>query len=198
MSDRTDALVADAHTAVAVLKATTVANKEAALTAFVASALATHAAVKASRGGAVRLAALNKEAGVGYGSPAAVGFHAVTGHVLSLPVGEVDEDNPLPSPTGLQALVKKVGQEVSKEVLKTTRTQAAAVLALEAAKAPTTLADHLAKARKALEDAAVLRVSGAEYDQAAQEEVDVILAALDLVVAPQTVTVSKQAEVVAA
>ena len=55
-----------------------------------------------------------------------------------------------------------------------------------------------AAARKALEDAAVLRVSGAEYDQAAQEEVDVILAALDLVVAPQTVTVSKQAEVVAA
>lgn len=161
MSTRIDTLVAEAHTAVATLKATTAANRESALAAFVASATATYALVKASpKGGASRLAAVNKEAGVGYTSSAAVGFHAVTGQVLSLPEGEVDPDNPLPSPTAIQALVKKVGQEKSKDILKGARTQAAAVAGFKAADSGPKIEDLVKGARLQVEKAVTAFVTG--------------------------------------
>lgn len=186
MSARIDALLADAHRAVATLKATTAANKEAALAAFVASALATHAVVKASpKGGATRLAALNKEAGVGYGSPAAVGFHAVTGQVLSLPEGEVDDDNPLSSPTAIQALVKKVGQEKSKEILRTARTQVAVAKALKAAVQPDSPEALLKAARKKVEDATVaLAALKIALSDEARQEADEIVALIDALIDP--------------
>lgn len=185
MSARIDALLADAHRAVATLKATTANGKEANLAAFVASALATHAVVKASKGGASRLAALNKEAGVGYGSPAAVGFHAVTGQVLSLPEGEVDDDNPLSSPTAIQALVKKVGQEKSKEILRTARTQVAVAKALKAAVQPDSPEALLKAARKKVEDATVaLAALKVALSDEARQEADEIVALIDALIDP--------------
>ena len=185
MSARIDALVADAHRAVATLKATTVANKEAALDAFVASALATAAVVKASKGGAVRLAALNKEAGVGYGSPAAVGFHAVTGQVLALPVGEIDDDNPLPSPTAIQSLVKKVGQTESKEILRKARTQVAAAAALRAATPDAEVAALVKAARLQVEKAVTAYVKrDTALTDAERNEIRDLLATIDNLVAP--------------
>ena len=185
MSARIDALVADAHRAVATLKATTVNGKEANLAAFVASALATAAVVKASKGGAVRLAALNKEAGVGYGSPAAVGFHAVTGDILGLPEGEIDPETSFPSPTAIQSLVKKVGQTESKAILKGKRTQAAVVAALQAAVPDPEVAALVKAARAQVEKAVVAFVArGTDLSDQERNEIRDLLAAVDNLVAP--------------
>jgi hypothetical protein len=185
MSARIDALLADAHTAVVTLKATKTAAGEASLAAFVASALATAAAVKASKGGASRLAAMNKEAGVGYGSPAAVGFHAVTGTVLAMPEGDIDPERPFPSPTAIQTLVKKVGQERAKEILKGKRDQASVVYALQAAVEPDSVESILKAARKKVEDALVaFHAKGQPLDDAARQEASEIVAQIGALIDP--------------
>jgi hypothetical protein len=195
MSARTVALLAAAADATAVLKAATVHNREDEDRLFAESALATAEFLKA-RGSGAALAEANAERKSGYGSPAAVQYHGLAGTVLGLPDGGFDG-----TAKSVQTKVKAIYQvdaDLARAIVKRSKTIQGAVDALADAKPATTLADHLAKARKALENAAELRVAGAEYDQAAQDEVAVILAALDLVVAPQTVTVSKQAEAVAA
>jgi hypothetical protein len=190
MSARIDALLADAHAAVATLKATTVANREENAAAFVASALATAAVVKASKGGASRLADLNKKAGVGYGSPAAVGYHAVTGMVLALPEGEIDPERPFPTPTGIQSLVKKVGQEESKAILKGKRDQASVVYALQAAVEPDSVESILKAARKKVEDAVVaLAARGDSLTPEERAEVDEILAQVGTLIDPDQAVV---------
>ena len=195
MSARTAALLAVAAAATAVLKAAAVATREDEDRPFAESALATAEFLKA-RGSGAALAEANAERKSGYGSPAAVQYHGLTGTVLGLPDGGFEG-----TAKSIQTKVKAIYQvdaDLARAIVKRSKTIQGAVDALVDAKPATTLADHLAKARKALENAAELRVAGAEYDQAAQDEVAVILAALDLVVAPQTVTVSTVAEVVAA
>lgn len=101
--------------AFAALAATKHASKAANTAAFRASALATFTAVSEGRGAAAALAAANKEAGVGYGSDAAVGFHALTGQWLTLPVVEGEK---VPSAESVQAQIKKAGQKKVKAILK--------------------------------------------------------------------------------
>lgn len=195
MSATTDALLATAAARTAEMKAAAEQARADADALFAESAVATAAYLKA-RGSAARLAEVNKDRKSGYGSPAAVVYHGLTGTVLGLPDGGFDG-----TAKSVQTKVKAIYQfdaDLARTIIKRSKTIQGAVDALADAKPATTLADHLAKARKALENAAELRVAGAEYDQAAQDEVAVILAALDLVVAPQSVTVSQQAEVVAA
>ena len=195
MSARTAALLAAAADATASLKAAAVANREDEDRLFAESALATAEFLKA-RGSGAALAEANAERKSGYGSPAAVQYHGLAGTVLGLPDGGYEG-----TAKSVQTKVKAIYQidaDLARAIVKRSKTIQGAVDALADAKPATTLADHLAKARKALENAAELRVAGAEYDDAARQEMDVILAAIDLVVAPQTVTVSQQAEVVAA
>ena len=196
MSARTAALLAAAADATASLKSAAVANREDENRLFAESALATAEFLKA-RGSGAALAEANAERKSGYGSPAAVQYHGLAGTVLGLPDGGYEG-----TAKSVQTKVKAIYQidaDLARAIVKRSKTIQGAVDALADAKPATTLADHLAKARKALENAAELRVAGAEYDDAARQEMDVILAAIDLVVAPQTVTVSQQAaEVVAA
>ena len=195
MSARTAALLAAAADATASLKAAAVANREDEDRLFAESALATAEFLKA-RGSGAALAEANAERKSGYGSPAAVQYHGLTGTVLGLPDGGFEG-----TAKSVQTKVKAIYQfdaDLARAIVKRSKTVQGAVDALADAKPATTLADHLAKARKALENAAELRVAGAEYDDAARQEMDVILAAIDLVVAPQSVSLSQQVEEVAA
>jgi hypothetical protein len=195
LSATTDALLATAAARTAEMKSAAEQARADADVLFAESAVATAAYLKA-RGSAARLAEVNKDRKSGYGSPAAVVYHGLTGNVLGLPDGGFDG-----TAKSVQTKVKAIYQfdaDLARAIVKKAKTVQDAVDALTEAKPATTLADHLAKARKALEDAAEFRVNGAEYDDAARQEMDVILAAIDLVVAPQSVTVSQQAEVVAA
>lgn len=192
MSDRTDALRAAAANAVLAMRENEVVHREVADDLFVKSAHATAEYLKA-RGSAAALADVNKERKAGYGSPAAVQYHGLTGNVLGLPNGGYEG-----TAKAVQTKVKAIYQvdaDLARAIVKKAKTVKDAVDALADAKPATTLADHLAKARKALENAAELRVAGAEYDAPAQDEVAVILAALDLVVAPASVTVADREEV---
>jgi hypothetical protein len=184
----TDALLAAAADRTAVMKQAAEQARADADALFAESALATAAYLKA-RGSAARLADVNKERKSGYGSPAAVQYHGLTGQVLALPADGYEG-----TAKAVQTKVKAIYQvdaDLARAIVKKARSIQGAVDALADAKPGTTLADVLATARKALEDAAERRVGGAEYDQAAQDEVAVILAALDLIVAPRVVTVSE-------
>lgn len=195
MSATTDALLAVAADRTAAMKAAADQARDNADVLFAQSATATAEYLKA-RGSATRLAEVNKERKSGYGSPAAVVYHGLTGTVLGLPDGGFEG-----TAKSVQTKVKAIYQfdaDLARSIVKKAKTVQDAFDALAAAIPAVTLADHLAKARKSLEDAAEMRVGGAEYDQAAQDEVAVILAALDLVVAPQSVTVSQQADAVVA
>lgn len=176
MTANTDALIHAAAAATANLKATQVGNREAEQQAFIESALATHLAVKSSKNGASRLAEINKAAKVGYGSPAAVGYHAVTGQFLSLPEGEWETD--APSAKSVQTLVKKVGQVEAKAILAKAKTQAAAFVRLTEAVKPEPL-DLV----KTLEEALVL-VSQVEearlLGNALPAEADAVIASIRL------------------
>lgn len=187
MSARTDALRSAAADAVAAVKAAAAANREIEDDLFRESALATSEYLKA-RGSAAALAEVNKERKSGYGSPAAVQYHGLTGNLLALPDGGYEG-----TAKSVQTKVKAIYQvdaDLARSIVKKAKDIASAVDALADAKPATTLADHLAKARKALENAAELRVLGEAYDTDAQDEVAVILAALDLVVAPDRVIVT--------
>jgi hypothetical protein len=84
MSATTDALLAAAADRTAVMKQAAEQARADADALFAESALATAAYLKA-RGSAARLADVNKERKSGYGSPAAVQYHGLTGQVLALP-----------------------------------------------------------------------------------------------------------------
>lgn len=192
MSARTDALRTSAANAIAAMRAADQDHREVADELFATSALATAEYLKA-RGSANALADINKERKAGYGSPAAVLYHGLTGQVLALPDNGYEG-----TAKSVQTKVKAVYQvdaDLARSIVKRAKSIQGAVEALADAIPAKTLADHLARARKALEDAAELRVAGAEYDEPSQDEVAVILAALDLVVAPAKVTVADREEV---
>jgi hypothetical protein len=113
-------LFAEATAAALAFKATRTANKEAAESAFRTSALATYNALAGKQAAsAKKLAEANKAAGAGYGSPAAVGFHSLTGRALThLSPATDDDGNEMPfSAQRLQTLIKKVGQETAKALI---------------------------------------------------------------------------------
>ena len=174
MSANTDALINSAAAATANLKATQVGSKEAIEQAFIESALATFLAVKSSKNGASRLTEINKAAKVGYGSPAAVGYHAVTGQYLSLPEGEFDGD--LPSAKSIQTLVKKVGQVDSKAIIGKAKSQAVAFTRLTEAVKPEEfdILKALEAARDLISEAEDSRLRG----NALPSEADAVIASI--------------------
>lgn len=182
-------LIATATRATAAIKATKAANKEAVETAFIDSALATWAVVKASpKGGATRLAEVNKSAGVGYGSVAAVGYHAVVGQYLTLAEGDWDETGEV-SAQRVQAIVRKVGQETAKAIVKKARNRAAAFEALtNAVDGEVDILKVLKAALKQLSLAEQARLEGNALPQGADEIVQQIASALDNVALGATPT----------
>lgn len=193
MTTNIDALVAAASASNAALVAVKADNKATAEAAFIQSAKDTWAVVKASpRGGAARLAAVNKDAGVkGYTSEAGIGYHAVTGFILTLPEGEVGEDG-LPTAPAIQSLVRKVGTKPAREIAKAAKTQAKAVLALKAAVEPDSVEDILKiTARKATDAAAAFVGQGDEatLSDKARSLIDDIVLALNTLLEPEQVVV---------
>jgi len=189
MSAQTEALLVVAADATAAVKAAAASNRLDEDVLFTKSAIATAAYLKA-RGSASRLAEANKARKSGYGSDAAVHYHGLTGTLLALP----DAGGYEGTAKSVQTKVKAVYQfdtKLAREIVRKAKDLQSAVDALIDAKPATTLAEHLTKARKALETAAEMRIAGAEYDEPSQDEVAVILAALDIVVAPRVVTVTE-------
>jgi hypothetical protein len=113
-------LFARATLAALLFKNTKSANREAAEAAFRESAVATYNALAGkSAKSASKLAEANKAAGAGYGSPAAIGFHSMTGRALTHLSAPVDEDGNEGtfSAQRIQTLIKKVGQETAKRLI---------------------------------------------------------------------------------
>ena len=171
MSNNTESLIAAATIACGQIKAVKESNKEAAEIVFIESALATHAATR-TKGSAAKLAASNKAAGVGYGSEAAVNFHALTGAFLLL-----DNEDFEGSASSIQTLIKKVGQVESKAIIAKAKTQDIAAERL--ASAVSTEVDIVKELKKAL-----LAVSNAEQARlegnALPTEADEIVASIRL------------------
>lgn len=168
-------LLTTATTATAALHAVGVDAKEAKEAAFRASAIATAAALN---GGveAKALAAANKALGSGYGSPAAVGFHAVTGDFLAL---EADFEGAAQS---VQNRIKTVGQPVAKAILKKSKDkgQADAVtrLDIKIAALEVDIVKVLTAALKTVQKAEEARVGGAPLPADAVGVIESITAAL--------------------
>lgn len=171
-------IIAAATAATARIKAVSADAKAAKDEAFRESALTTFTALKARGVTAEKIAESNKTAGVGYGSPAAVGYHALTGEVLSKPEG--DFEDAAPSAQAIQTLVKKVGQKVAKEVVKKSKTQADAVANLTDAVDPEVdITKVLKAALKAVQSAEQARLEGNPLPGDAEPVVESILTALN-------------------
>lgn len=180
------AAAAAATAALASLKSNTKADIE---LAFRKSALATCEYVIVAKGKALDLAKANKEAGSGYGSDAAVGFHSLTGLWLSLPIDEdgdwATEDGDEPTAQRVQSLIKKIGQPKAKSILnkKGTNAQRAFASIAEAADAlPVDLSKLLKAAAKAVAQVEAARLAGADLPEDAMTAIDSISLALHNVV----------------
>lgn len=180
MSANTAALLAAATAATAALHTTKTANKAALADAFTTSAIATHAAIS-GRVSAAKLAEANKAAGIGYGSPAAVGYHALTGSVLLLPVTVDADGNETGAVSGqkVQTLIKKVGQETAKQIIKKAKTQADAADRLADAVVETVdILKELEKAVVACQNAENQRLLGSPFTPEVEALVDSITRSL--------------------
>lgn len=182
-------LIAAATAAALAIKAVGEEAKEAKEAAFRASAEATATAIDGGVS-AVRIAEANKAAGAGYGSDAAVGFHALTGKFLRL--AEADWDG---SAQSIQTSIKKIGQPKAKNILKKAKDIDGAVEALAAAVADLDFDcdKALAALVKAAQKLADARVAGgvffkSEDSATALESLEVLLATIDSGKAPVEVT----------
>jgi len=166
-------LIANATHAALQIKHAESASKEAVNAAFIQSAITTHVALKA-RVSARALAESNKAAGAGYGSAAAVGYHALAGQVLSLPVDEFNG-----SPKSIQTLIKKIDAATAKDIIKRAKTVDQAVELLTAA-----LTDEidqvklLKQALKLVQEVELDRVNGNPLQEGAMDLVNSLVAAL--------------------
>lgn len=120
-------LISRATAAALAIKAVGEEAKEAKEAAFRFSAEVTATAIDGGVS-AVRIAEANKAAGAGYGSDAAVGFHALTGRFLRL--ADADWDG---SAQSIQTSIKKIGQPKAKAILKKAKDIDGALEALAAA-----------------------------------------------------------------
>ena len=174
MSANTTALIADATNAALQIKLVSSASKEAVNEAFIVSAITTNKALKA-RVSATKLAESNKAAGAGYGSAAAVAYHALAGAVLSLPSDDFEG-----SAQSVQTLIRKVNNnELAKTVVGKAKTVGQAIEALTAA-----LDDSLDQVKvlkaalKLVQEVEMDRVSGNALQEGAMDIVNSLVAAL--------------------
>ena len=174
MSANTTALIADATYAALQIKLVSNASKEAVNEAFIQSAILTHKAIKA-RVSPTKLAESNKAAGAGYGSAAAVAYHALAGSVLVLPADDFEG-----SAQSVQTLIRKVNNnELAKSIATKSKTVLQAVESLTAA-----LDDSLDQVKvlkaalKLIQEVELDRVNGNELQEGAIDIVNSFVAAL--------------------
>jgi hypothetical protein len=122
------------------------------------------------------LAEANKALGSGYGSPAAVGFHAQTGEFLGL---DNDFDG---SAASVQSKIKRVGQKVTKAILKASKdkgqTDAVERLDIKIAALEVDIVKVLTAALKTVQKAEEARVGGAPLPADAVGVIESITSAL--------------------
>ena len=167
-------LIANATNAALQIKTVAQVSKEAVNAAFIASAIATHTAIKA-RVSATKLAESNKAAGAGYGSTAAVSYHALAGAVLSLPSDDFEG-----SAQSVQTLIRKVNNnELSKTVVSKSKTVGQAIESLTAA-----LDDSLDQVKvlkaalKLIQEVELDRINGNALQEGAMDLVNSLVSAL--------------------